>query len=203
MRKSIFPLATAVCAFILFISVVGCKKTTTNNTVVQDSIYYSPWIKLAMTPTDAGDTSYYQVINASKVTQNALSRGAVLSYIGIVAYPAKGDTSVQDLLAFNGLTFLSPGSIEVDSYGYKNDLSYNSSNANPLLYRYVVIPGNVLASTALHNLTQQQLHSMSLTDIQKAASTPAGSSSGSSLHFYILYQPGVGVDLETLNGIVT
>jgi hypothetical protein len=177
-RKSIFPLATAVCAFILFISVVSCKKTTTNNTVVQDSIYYSPWIKLAMTATNH-DSAYYQVLTASKITAKVLGKGAVLAYMGQPGYPSTGDTAVEDLVAASAVEYLSVGSIEVDSYGYLNDLSFSASG---LLYRYVIIPGTVLASTSLHNLTQQQLQSMSLTDIQKAASTPAESSTGSSLH---------------------
>ena len=162
-----------VAACILF-SVVSCTKNNNTTTVEKDSIYYSPWIKLSMTPTDAGDTAFYQVLSASHVTQNVLSTGAVLSYIGEVGVPNAGDTAVVDLLAANGTQFLTVGQIEIDSYYV--DLSY-STNA-PYLYRYVVIPGSILATTSLHNLTQQQLQKMSFTEIQKAASTPLQTSSG-------------------------
>lgn len=42
-----------------------------------------------------------------------------------------------------------------------------------------VFSGNVLANSSLSGLTQQQLQKMNFTDIQKAASTPRQTSSGS------------------------
>ncbi|HLZ88190.1 MAG TPA: hypothetical protein VKQ52_13140 [Puia sp.] len=145
-------------------SVVGCKKTTTN--VVKDSVYYSPWLTISMKATDAGDTAYYQDITAKTVTAAVIRSGAVLSYLGS---PASGDTTVAPASDYGLYQLLNVGNIEIESFGYLNDFSTSNSS---LLYRYVVIPGNVLASTSLKNFSQQQLSKMTFTDIQKAASTP-------------------------------
>lgn len=142
----------------------SCKKTTTNNTVVQDSIYYSAWTPLSMTQdvVAAGDTLYIQDITASKITANILSKGAVVAYYGFVTQ--SGDTAEYNAAEFGyeaGVAF-GVGLIEVT--GYNVDLSYD---AGGFLFRYVVIPGNVL-TTSFNGMTQQQLNKMSFTDIQKA-----------------------------------
>jgi hypothetical protein len=150
--KFLLPAAVVIGMFF-----VSCKKTTTNTTVVKDSIYYSPWIELSMTqdvPT-AGDTVYYQDITASQVTSSIVSTGAVLGYFG---YPASAsDTVIYSEAGMAGIAYLTtiPGTIEVDA---NYDLSY---------FRYVVIPGNVLV-TSFNGVTQQQLQKMSFTDVQKA-----------------------------------
>jgi hypothetical protein len=123
-----------------------------------------------MTPTD-GDSLYYQDFSASKITQSVLSTGAVIGYIGVPSSPNAGDTSITELYYWGAAEILSPGSLEVDASGYQNDLS-------GLLYRYVVIPGSILTTTALHNLTQQQLQKMNFSDLQKAANTPLKGTSG-------------------------
>ena len=163
MSKLKFLLPAAVVIGMFFVS---CKKTTTNTTVVKDSIYYSPWIELSMTqdvPT-AGDTVYYQDITASQVTSSIVSTGAVLGYFG---YPASAsDTVIYSEAGMAGIAYLTtiPGTIEVDA---NYDLSYTPTNSNGYLFRYVVIPGNVLV-TSFNGVTQQQLQKMSFTDVQKA-----------------------------------
>jgi hypothetical protein len=139
-------------------SVTSCKKTTT--TVVQDSVYYSAWSTLNMTQdiVSAGDTLYVQDITAPKITASVVSKGAVVAYYAYVSQ--SGDTTVlneAELGYESGVTF-SVGLIEVTGYG--TDLS-------GALFRYVVIPGNVLV-TSFNGMTQQQLNKMSFTDLQKA-----------------------------------
>ena len=159
--KFILPAIFVIAMF----SVTSCTKKTTNNTVVQDSIYYSAWIPLSMTQEipSAGDTLYLDEIAAPAITAKIISQGAVLGYYG---YPTQsGDTLISPesdygLYAEINITV---GNIEVE--GFNTNLSYN---AGGFLFRYVVIPGNVLASTSFKGMTQQQLNKMSFSDVQKA-----------------------------------
>lgn len=174
-------LLLAVTLVIGMFSVIGCKKTTTNNTVVQDSIYYSAWTPLLTTqevdPT-SGDTFYVQNITAPAITANIIAHGAILAYYG---YPSStSDTTVLSeaymvAAAYTGLAF-SPGQISITS---GEDLTYTSSSG--YLFRYVVIPANILAGTAMNGMTQQQLNKMSFTDLQKAINT-AKQTSGNSFN---------------------
>ena len=175
MSKLKFLLAAGV--VIGMFSVTSCKKTTNNTTVVQDSIYYSAWIPLNMQLTvdpSTGDTLYVQQITAPAITSKIVSRGAVVAYYG---YPASaGDTVIFDEAEvgnYVGISY-STGSIQVE--GFNIDLSYSSSGG--YLFRYVVIPGNVL-TTSFNGMTQQQLNKMSFTDLQKAINT-AKQTSGNS-----------------------
>ena len=114
-----------------------------------------------------GDSVYVQDLTASKLTASVIRSGAVLSFLGA---PSQGDTAVANASDQGLYQFLDVNTIELQSYGYLNDFSYSSSQ---LLYRYVIIPGNVLASTSLKNFSQQQLHRMTFTDIQKATNGAA------------------------------
>jgi hypothetical protein len=148
-------------------SVTSCKKTTNNTTVVQDSIYYSAWTPLSMTQNivTAGDTLYVQDITAPKITASIVSKGAVVAYYGYLT--SNSDTAVLNEAELGyeaGVTFAA-GIIEVT--GYNVDLSYSNGG---FLFRYVVIPGNVL-TTSFNGMTQQQLNKMSFTDLQKAINT--------------------------------
>lgn len=172
MRKlKILSSVTLIAGF--FLLSVGCSKSSNSSSTSSstDSVFYSPWIKLQMST--VGDTVYYEDLTASKLTQNILSTGVVLGYLGSPNASA-GDTSVNNALDYGLYQVLSVGKIEVQSYGYLNDLSFTNSG---LLYRYVVIPGTALTTTSLHNLTQQQLNKMSIKEISKALSTPAASDS--------------------------
>lgn len=148
-------------------SVTSCTKKNTYNTVVQDSIYYSKWVPLSMTmqiDATSGDTFYVQAINAPRITASIISHGAVLCYYG---FPSSAtDTTVyteSTMLGLNQtLTAYSPGQITINSL---YDLTYSSSAG--YLFRYVVIPANVL-TTSFNGMTQQQLDKMSFSDLQKA-----------------------------------
>jgi hypothetical protein len=176
--KFVFPALFAVVSFASLFSVSSCKKTYT--TVVQDSIYYSPWIPFKMTY-DSRDTLYFQDFPTKKLTAKVISSGVVLGYGG---FPAGGDTVIQSLSELTALygvqQILWPDTIEVQSL---SDLSYSANSG--LLYRYVIIPGNVLATTSLKDMSHDQLSKMKFTDIQQAIKNPAlgvSTGQGNSLH---------------------
>jgi hypothetical protein len=118
---------------------------------------------------DSKDTLYYQDFAAKKLTAKVISSGAVLTYFG---FPAGKDTVIQplgDLNAFYGVQqVMWPDTIEIQSFA---DLS-------GALFRYVIIPGNVLATTSLKNMSHEQLSKMKFTDIQQAMKKPEDASSG-------------------------
>lgn len=163
-----------IISLIGLVSVIGCKKTTNNTVVTQDSVFYSPWTQLKMT--SVGDTVYYEDITASRLTQSVLSSGVVLSYLGS---PSTSDTVVANASDYGLYQVLHVGYVEVQSFGYLNDFSYSSSG---YLYRYVIIPGSVLTTTSLKNFSVQQLNKMTFTDVQKAiGAATTGSSSSNKL----------------------
>lgn len=127
---------------------------------------------ITMSATDAGDTAFTGTVSASNITAAIVSGGAVLTYLGEPGYPAAGDTAAESAVDFGLYSTLVPGSIELESFGYENDFSTVNSG---FLIRYIVIPGNVLATTGL---TRQQLKSMNFTEVTKALH-PASSQSPS------------------------
>ena len=152
------------------ISLIGCTKTTNNTTVVKDSIYYSHWTELnTQLQVDAqNDSLYVQSITAPSITASIISSGAVIGYYG---YPnGSGDTAMfseaEMSLIVPTQMLVSPGTIQILSVG---DLSYSAQAG--YLFRYVVIPGDVLAGTSMNGMTQQQLNKMSFSDVQKAISS--------------------------------
>lgn len=176
--KIILPAAILLGVF----AFTSCTKKTTTTTVVQDSVYYSAWTPIAM-QVDLTDSLYAETFNNSKITAAVISRGAVLGFIG---YPSgNGDTVALSIAEaapeYYVEEILQPGSITLTTPYQPQynccDLSYGATSG--YLYRYVIISGNVLANSSLSGLTQQQLQKMNFTDIQKAASTPRQTSSGS------------------------
>jgi hypothetical protein len=176
--KFLLP-AFAVIGMFFFVS---CKKTTNNTTEVKDSIYYSAWAPISMT-FDNTDSVYYEDFNNSAITASVINSGAVICYYG---YPnSAGDTVALDastIAAYLGAQIaLSVGQLEI-TVPYGNDLTYSASSG--YLFRYVIIPGNVLTGSSLKNLTQQQLSHMSFTDVTKALNNPVqGTSSGTQPRF--------------------
>ena len=144
-------------------SLVGCSKSNNSTTVVKDSVYYSPWLTITMTPTNAGDTTFAENVSASTVTASIVHSGAVLTYLGEPGYPAAGDTAAESAIDFGLYATLVTGSIQLTSFF--NDFSTNNSG---LVFRYVVVPGTVLATT---KLTPQQLRSMNYTEVTKLLGT--------------------------------
>ena len=129
---------------------------------------------------DSKDSVYYEDFSNKHITASVLSHGAILGYLGYVN--SSGDTiaeSPYDFSSFGVGQVFSVGAIEVFS-PYPNDLTYSASQGYGYLYRYVIIPANVLSNSSLKNLTQQQLQKMSFTDVQKAAQA-GQSASGSNV----------------------
>lgn len=152
----------AAATVIVLFSASSCKKTTNNTTVVKDSIFYSSWTPLAM-QFDNTDSVYYQDFSNSRITSAIISRGAVLGYFGAVG---SGDTTISNAsewAAYLGvLQQLQVGVLDLSSF---YDLSYSNGG---FLYRYVIIPGDVLANSSLKNMSKEQLNKMPFTDIQQA-----------------------------------
>jgi hypothetical protein len=158
-----------VVVFIGLLSTVGCSKSSNNNTSSKDSVFYSPWTQLALTYSTT-DSAYEENIPAAVLTQKVLSTSVILGYIGIITGTA--DTATENASEFFDQGF-DLGQIEIFS-----GVDYSTSNSG-FLYRFVVIPGNTLTSTALRNYTRQQLEKMSFKDVQNAMNTPVqGTSSG-------------------------
>jgi hypothetical protein len=157
-KVTIFFLTASI---IGFFSLIGCSKSNNNSSSGKDSIYYSPWMTITMSPTDAGDTIYEENISAPAVTAKVVSDGAVVGYLGEPAYPSTGDTTVESAIDFGLYTSFMAGAVDLTSFGYLNDFSTNNSG---LLYRYVVIPGNVLTT---QGLTPKEARSLTYAEITK------------------------------------
>jgi len=149
------------------VSSIGCKKSN-NTTVVggKDSIYYSPWITLNMgfsqIDPGTGDSAFEQVIAAKTVTAAIVSHGVVLTYV------VQGLTNNGDTVVSNAESILNPflyvGSIDL----------YGLADFSGALFRYVVIPGNVLTTTSFKDYSVAQLKKLSYTEVNgllKAAAT--------------------------------
>jgi hypothetical protein len=118
------------------------------------------------------DSVYEQDIPATILTQKVLSTAVILGYVGII-------TNTADTAAENASEFFDQG-FDLGEIELFSGADYSTVTTG-FLYRFVVIPGNTITSTALRNYTKQQLEKMSFKDIQNAMNTPAeGTSSGSS-----------------------
>lgn len=121
-----------------FATIVSCKKGDTGpaGPAGPDSVQYSKWSVLNMTPIDAGDTSFYEDFTVPALTQKVLSKGVVLGYIGYVNN--SNDTIVVN--AADALTqYFAVGTIHLESYYYDYSQYY--------FYRYVIVPGSVSISS--------------------------------------------------------
>ena len=156
---------------VIVLSMVSCKKTTTNTTVIKDSIYYSPWMNMSMA-FNSTDSAWEETISASGLTQSVLSTGAVIGYVGII-------TATADTAAEASSDYFSTG-YDIGQIEFFSLLDYSTATTG-FLYRYVIIPGTVLESTSLAKLTKTQLQHLSFTDVQKAVSGTTAAQ-GATLH---------------------
>jgi len=152
-------------------SVVSCKKTTTNTTVVADSVLYSKWIPLNLQLVNATDSDYSQQITATAITSTILNTGAINVYANVSGSNAAAITLVQDYGLYP--TF-SPGTIYLDAFGYSG---YQlSSNQYIDSVRYVVIPAKVATTSAdgtVHTYTAQQLKELDYNSLTKTLGIPS------------------------------
>ncbi len=157
--------AGAVTAFLMF----SCSKGPAGSAgpagatgpAGPDSVVHSDWITLAMIPTDPGDTLFYQEIPATPITQEILDSGLVLSYVA--AYVSNPSGSGTSEIVENASDFMSViytvGNIEVDGFP---GVDFNSTNGNfSGNFRYVVIPGKVLAESIAKGYSKAQIGSLS------------------------------------------
>ena len=132
---TIFSLLALVTSFAM---IVGCKKGDTGpvGPAGPDSVQYSKWTVLNMSPMDAGDTSFFEDFTVPALTQKILSKGAVLGYIG---YVSQSQDTVVENVSEAMAQLLAVGTIELQSY-YVDFSQY-------FFYRYVIIPGSVSISS--------------------------------------------------------
>jgi hypothetical protein len=158
------------------VSIFSCSKSNNSSSgsgVSADSVLYSPWISIAMTPTDNGDTIFTQSIPAASITSAVLNKGTVLGYL-LEGDPLTGDSSIVDAVTDLSLVqYFAVGSVDLVDFG--EDLSGAS-------YRYVIIPGRVAvtdASGKTQYYTADQLKKLNYASLSKLLRIPA--KGGSSL----------------------
>jgi hypothetical protein len=163
-------------AFVIgLFSVVGCSKSNSNSTPAStsDSVYSSGWLSFQMTPeVSGGDTVYQTTFTNAAITSAVVDNGIVLSYLGFAESSGTGtgnDTVSEQTLEYNTLTSYQIGSVTIESFppdaGGFGDLS---TNVTGLVFRYVIVPGRLLAAT---KLTPQQLKAMNYTEVTKLLGT--------------------------------
>lgn len=133
-----------------------------------DSILYSAWTTLTMTPQvgTAGDTTWFEAITAAGLTSPIMNNGVVLSYIGI---PNSTDTAVFSISEASTLV----ATISQVLFVGEIDL-YAASDYSQTLYRYVLIPGSILTQgIAGQKYTIAQLQKMDYADVKKIVALAA------------------------------
>jgi len=146
-------------------SMIGCTKKTTTTVYTQDSVYTSNWITLAMDSSSTTNGAWEQTVTAPAVTSSILDNGVVLGY---GAYINGTDTVVEQALEFDMYQTFSVGSIFLQA----------GEDNSGLFYRYVIVPGSVLAGT---KMTPQELKAMNYTEVTKLLSTTAKQAAASTL----------------------
>jgi len=153
---------------IAFFSLTGCNKTTNNITQGTDSVYTSGWFAPTFTISvdQYGDSTYEQLVNNAAITSAVVNDGVVLSYLGVVGNinGSNAQDTVAELATDYGVyTTIEVGSLLIQSLpideGGLGDFTQDGT-----FFRYVVIPGSVLATT---KLTPQELKSMSFTEVTR------------------------------------
>jgi hypothetical protein len=160
---SLLTLATGI----IIMMTTSCKKGDTGpaGAAGPDSVFYSNWITLQMTP-QQGDTSFAQTIQAPAITSAILDKGSVVGYILTGDAINNADSSIVDANFFANQTF-SVGKVEL--LAYYQDLTGN-------LYRYVVIPGTIAVtdvSGTVQHYTADQLKKMGYQQVSQLLSIPA------------------------------
>jgi hypothetical protein len=150
----------------------GCKKTYTTNVSSADSVLSSPWMTFQMDEElidQYGDSAYFASFNNSAITQAVVNDGVLLSYFGVEESTGTGtttDTLAEAATEFGAYTTFAPGSVTIETYtSSENGAGDLSTNIYGYFYRYVIVPGSVLASTGL---TKQQAKSMTYTALTAA-----------------------------------
>jgi hypothetical protein len=135
-----------------------------------DSVIHSAWITLSMTQnTDgAGDTSYSQSINAASITESVISNAVIVSYIGLPDSGPNGTTGTDTLIinASDVYTYTGGGYLTQDILPGLIEL-YSNFDLSGILYRYVIVPSAVLASSEFKQYTPAQIKAMDYATVTK------------------------------------
>lgn len=140
-------------------TVMSCSKGTTGPQGPQgpagpDSVIYSTWTAINLT-WNATDLAFEQSISAPAITQDILDNGVILSYLDI---PSQSGDQVVDALNFV-TTIFSVGNVQLITDSSGEQVVQGEG------FRYVIIPGSMLASSALSQYTKGQIKDMSYAQI--------------------------------------
>jgi len=171
----IFFLASIVIGFASLTS--GCKKTYTTVVESKDTVSTSGWLTItdSVYLDNVGDTIYQETFTNNAITHAIVSDGVVLGYLGSPI--SAGDTSAALAAEYALYTTFQLGAVTIQSFTqYDGGSGDWTTSLSDYYYRYVIVPGSVLAT---NNLTKQQAKSMSYTEITKLLSTAKTSSPAS------------------------
>lgn len=158
--------------------VLGCSKGSTGpegpkGPAGPDSVVHSSWITLSMTGylDNNSDTFYYEALHAPAITQRILDSGIILTYLDLPDPGTGADNLVNAALYFT--EYYAVDSIYLYSLpgGFTSGIDFSG-----LTYRYVVVPGSVLAGNITtgpaKGLTKKDIESMSYQAIEKLFGLP-------------------------------
>jgi hypothetical protein len=176
-RNLKISLLTAV--IIGFVSLIGCTKKTTTTIITPDSVYSSGWLSFSMTlQTDQNnDSAYVTTFSNSKITPAVVNSGVVLSYLGFASTSGTTtDTVGEQALEYDVLTNFQVGSIDIESFPFdQGGFGDISTSISGLYYRYVIVPGSVLAASGLNKQQWKSLNFAEATKLIQSATRSASS----------------------------
>jgi hypothetical protein len=141
-----------------------------------DTVIYSLWMPVTMSIAETyvdslgnTDTLYADTIPAPVITQNILDSGMILSYLSFI--DSTGATNVVSAAPYFSSEIFQVGQILLNSINVDLSIGYS--------YRYVILPGTVLATNSyLKSLSREQLKSADYSFICKALDLPSGRKTG-------------------------
>jgi hypothetical protein len=137
-----------------FFSLIGCSKSNKNSTPAasgSDSVFTSRWITLAMTFNPI-DSNFEDTLVAHAITAAIIDDGVVLGYGAYLN--SNNDTVVEQAIEFDMFQTFLVNTVILQA-------GFNNSG---LWYRYVTIPGHVLATKGL---TPMEVRAMNYAEITK------------------------------------
>ena len=161
MRKvTIFFLTATI---IGLFSLISCSKSNNNTVTTPDSVFTSPWITLVMDSNSNTFQDWEELITAPAITSAILDDGVVLGYGAYL--DANNDTVVSAAIEYDIFQTFYVGNISLDA----------GANDNGLWYRYVTIPGHVLATKGLTPVQARSLNYAEITKLFPPAAKNASS----------------------------
>jgi hypothetical protein len=172
-----FHRSLLVVVSILVLAVVSCSKSGSTGATGPagpagpagpDSVVYSQWISLSFT-FNTTDSAWEDTLSAPSITQTILDSGVILSYVNF--QEQDGTYHVIPVASLGNFFFedFSLQQINIVVPGLEN-------NYTGLPYRYVTIPGSMVAATsagtkAVKGYSVQELKAMPYTKLQQVLSS--------------------------------